>query len=94
MEKPRRLQYLDEVVEMVNDGAKHAEVATELGIFKTEVSYAMRLYRSMKKRGADSPWVPMVNADQVVDYFKRVGNSQFNFTPLEGFANTRHPKAA
>ena len=91
---PRRAQILGEVVEMVTSGAKHADVAAELGVFKTEVGYAMRLHRRMKALGVDAPWVPVTNADQVVDYFKRVSNSQFNFKPLEGFENTRHPKTA
>ena len=91
--KPRRLRYLDDVVEMVNSGAKHAEIAEELGIFKTEVGYALRLHRQMLALGIDDPWVPVTCSDQVVDYFKRVRNSQFSFKPLDGFEETRHPKA-
>ena len=92
-DNPRRAQILGEVVEMVTSGAKHADVAAELGVFKTEVGYAMRLHRAMKRLGVDAPWVPVTNVDQVVDYFKRVSNSQFDFKPLEGFETTRHPKA-
>ena len=78
---------------MVNSGAKHAEIAEELGIFKTEVGYALRLHRQMLALGIDDPWVPVTCSDQVVDYFKRVRNSQFSFKPLDGFEETRHPKA-
>ena len=92
--KPRRLRFLEDVVEMVDSGAKHAEIAEELGIFKTEVSYAMALHRQMLALGIDDPWVPVTCSDQVVDYFKRVRNSQFSFKPLAGFEETRHPKAA
>lgn len=92
--KPRRLRFLDDVVKMVNSGAKHAEIADELGIFKTEVGYAMALHRQMLALGIDDPWVPVTCSDQVVDYFKRVRNSQFSFKPLDGFEETRHPKAA
>ena len=92
--KPRRLRFLEDVVEMVDSGAKHAEIAAELGIFKTEVGYAMALHRKMLALGIDDPWVPVTCSDQVVDYFKRVRNSQFNFKPLAGFEETRHPNAA
>ena len=92
--KPRRLRFLEDVVEMVDSGAKHAEIAAELGIFKTEVGYAMALHRKMLALGIDDPWVPVICSDQVVDYFKRVRNSQFSFKPLAGFEETRHPKAA
>ena len=92
--KPRRLRFLEDVVEMVDSGAKHAEIAAELGIFKTEVGYAMALHSKMLALGIDDPWVPVTCSDQVVDYFKRVRNSQFSFKPLAGFEETRHPKAA
>ena len=89
---PRRLHHMDDVVRMVDSGMKHADVAAELGIFKTEVSYAMRLYRCMQDLGTGVPWVPVTKSDQVFDYFKRVRNDQFTFKPLVGFENTRHPK--
>ena len=93
MEEPRRLRYLDEVVSKVGAGEKHADVADELGILKTEVSHAMRLHRAMKRLEVDTPWVPMTTPSQVVGSFKRVSNPQFDFKPLEGFETTRHPKA-
>ena len=91
---PKRVRFLDAVVEMVSAGAKHAEIAAELDIFKTEVGYAMQLHRSMKELGIDTPWVPVTDSEQVIDYFKRVRNPQFDFKPLDGFEDTRHPKAA
>ena len=91
---PKRVRFLDAVVEMVSAGAKHAEIAAELDIFKTEVAYAMQLHRSMAELGVDTPWVPVTDSDQVIDYFKRVRNPQFDFKPLDGFEDTRHPKAA
>ena len=94
MGEPRRLRYLDAVVSKVGAGEKHADVADELGILKTEVSHAMRLHRAMKRLGVASPWVPMTTPGQVVDSFKRVSNSQFDFKPLEGFEKTRHPTDA
>ena len=93
MEEPRRLRHLDEVVSKVGAGVKHADVADELGILKTEVGHAMRLHRAMKRLGVDAPWVPVTTPSQAVESFKRVSNCQFDFKPLEGFETTRHPKA-
>lgn len=91
--KPSRLRHLEDVVEMVRSGMKHAEIAAELDIFKTEVSNAMRLHRQMLALGIDDPWVPVTTSDQVIDYFKRVRNPLFEFKPIKGFEETRHPKA-
>ena len=92
--KPKRLRFLDEVVRLVNAGKKHAEVAEKLGIFKTEVGYAMVLHRRMQELGVADPWIPVVDASEAARSFKRVRNSQFKFEPLEGFETTRHPRAA
>jgi site-specific DNA recombinase len=90
--KPTRLCILDDVVELVNAGSKHAEVAAKLDVFKTEVGYAMRLHRRMKELGTDDPWVPVTDSEHVIDYFKKIRNPQFKFEPLDGFEVTRHPK--
>ena len=91
--KPKRLRFLNDVVRMVNTGEKHADVAEKLGIFKTEVSYAMALHRRMQELGVADPWIPVVDESQAARYFKRVRNSVFKFEPLEGFETTRHPRA-
>jgi DNA invertase Pin-like site-specific DNA recombinase len=82
---PKRAEHLADVVRMVGDGRKHADIAHSLGIFKSEVGYAMRLHRKMMELGTNKPWVPMLTADQVIDYFPRVRSSRFKFEPLEGF---------
>ena len=89
--RPKRLRFLDRVVRMVADGMKHQDIADQLGIFKTEVGYAMRLNRSMAAHGTNDPWLPVTSVDQVIDCFKRVRNPRFNFEPLLGFEVTRHP---
>ena len=87
--QPKRLQYLNDIVDMVSKGMKHAEIAKRLGIFKTEVGYAMRLHRCMQALGTDDPWIPILSEDQVVKYFQRVRNSRFSFDPLPGFEYPR-----
>jgi DNA invertase Pin-like site-specific DNA recombinase len=89
---PRRVLYLHEVVQMKEAGEKHADIGEKLTISKTEVGHAMRLYRAMQKLNVRDPWVPIVEPQQVEDYFKRVRNSHFKFEPLEGFESSRHPK--
>ncbi len=91
--KPKRLTHLDDVVRMVGQGMKHAEVASQLGIFKSEVGYAMKLHREMVALGVDDPWVPVVSVEQAREHYKRVRNPRFDFKPLEGFETTRHPKS-
>ena len=76
-----------------NAGELHADVAADLGIFKSEVGYAMHLHRRMKALGTNNPWVPLTQ-EEAFDCFKRVRNPAFSFQPLDGFENTRHPKAA
>ena len=70
---------------------KQLEIATELGVTKTEVANAMALHRCMIANGVEDPWIPMTSVDEVRDYFKRVRNSRFDFKPLEGFEITKHP---
>lgn len=82
---PKRVQHLADVVRLVAEGEKHADVAEQLGIFKTEVGYAMRLHRRMLELGVTTPWIPMQRAEQVADYFPRVRNPRFRFDPLPGF---------
>lgn len=92
--EPKRLRFMRPVVERVNAGEKHAEIAEQLGIFKSEVGYAMMLHRRMQALVISDPWIAMTNASQVYDSYKRVRNPIFNFEPLEGFEVTRHPKTA
>lgn len=91
--RPRRLRFLAQVVRMVGEGMKHADVADELGIFKTEVYYAMRLHRRMLELETEDPWAPVTAAEQVYGCYKRVRNPIFKFEPLLGFETTRHPAA-
>ena len=91
--RPKRLRFLDPVVNMVADGMKHQDIADQLGIFKTEVGYAMRLHRAMKALGTNDPWVPVTSIEQVIDCYKRVRNPRFKFEPLPGFETTRHRAA-
>ena len=92
--EPKRLRVLGPVVERVNAGEKHAAIAEQLGIFKSEVGYAMVLHRRMEALGITDPWVAVTDASQAFASFKRVRNPIFKFEPLEGFEATRHPKAA
>ena len=94
LKEPKRLRFLGPVVERVNAGEKHAAIAEELGIFKSEVGYAMVLHRRMEALGITDPWVAVTNASQAFDSYKRVRNPIFEFEPLEGYETTRHPKAA
>ena len=89
--RPKRLRFLDRVVDMVADGMKHKDIAEQLGIFKTEVGYAMRLHRCMEAHGTTDPWVPVTSVDQVTNCYKRVRNPRFKFVPLPGFEVTKHP---
>ena len=89
--RPKRLQFLTEVVRMVADGMKHADIAERLGIFKTEVGYAMRLHRRMLELATEDPWVPVTDSTEVYSCYKRVRNPIFKFEPLQGFETTRHP---
>ena len=91
--RPKRLRFLDRVVSMVADGMKHKDIAEQLGIFKTEVGYAMRLHRCMGALGTTDPWVPVTSVDQVIDCYKRVRNPRFKFEPLPGFETTQHRAA-
>ena len=90
---PKRLRFIDQVVSMVNDGMKHKDIAERLGIFKTEVSYAMALHRRMVAHGSTDPWLPVTSVAQVVESYKRVRNPRFHFEPLPGFETTLHPAA-
>lgn len=91
--RPRRLQHLDQVVRLVKEGVKHKDIAERLGIFKSEVGYAMKLHQCMKAQGLKDPWIPVKTVKQVHDSFARVRNPRFNFEPLPGFETTRHPAA-
>ena len=91
MKQPVRVRIRREVVAMVDKGMKQLEIATELGVTKTEVANAMALQRCMIANGVEDPWIPMTSVDEVRDYFKRVRNSRFDFKPLEGFEITKHP---
>jgi predicted XRE-type DNA-binding protein len=91
MKQPVRVRIRREVVAMVDKGMKQAEIATELGVTKTEVANAMALHRCMIANGVEDPWIPMTSVDEVRDYFKRVRNSRFEFKPLDGFEVTKHP---
>ena len=92
VKRPVGEMILEEVVAMVDRKMKHAEIAEEIGVTKTEVSNAMALHRCMMANGLDDPWVPVVSEDQVRDHFKRVRNPRFQFRPLEGFEATKHPE--
>jgi hypothetical protein len=91
VKNPKRVEILNDVVTMVQQGMKHADIAEQLGVFKTEVGYAMRLHRRMFELGTDDPWIPVTSAAQAADYFKRIRNPRFEFKPFPGFETTRHP---
>ncbi len=93
MKQPKRLRYLNDVVRLESEGMKHKDIAEQLGIFKSEVGYAMKLHRLISKLGTDDPWIPMRSSAQVYESFKRVRNPRFKFEPLPGFEITRHPTA-
>ena len=46
----------------------------------------------MDANGVTDPWIPMTSVDQVRDYYKRTRNSRFEFLPLDGFEETKHPR--
>jgi len=91
MKQPKRLRYLNDVVKLEGEGMKHKDIAEKLGIFKSEVGYALKLHRLMTELGIDEPWIPMRSSQQVYECFKRVRNPRFKFEPLPGFETTRHP---
>ena len=90
--QPVRARIRGDVVRMVEQGMKQLDIATELGVTKTEVANAMALQRSMVAKGVEEPWIPVTSVDHVRDYFPRVRNSRFSFEPLEGFETTKHPE--
>jgi DNA invertase Pin-like site-specific DNA recombinase len=90
--QPVRVVIREDVVAMVEQEMKHAVIAEQLGVTKTEVGNAMALHRCMLANGLSDPWVPMASEEQVRDYFKRVRNPRFKFQPLEGFEETKHPR--
>ena len=67
-------------------------IRDRLGVTKTEVANAMALQRCMDANGVTDPWIPMTSVDQVRDYYKRTRNSRFEFLPLDGFEETKHPR--
>ena len=90
--QPVRVVIREDVVAMVEQEMKHAAIAEQLGVTKTEVGNAMALHRCMLANGISDPWVPMTSEEQVRDYFKRVRNSRFKFRPIDGFEETKHPR--
>ncbi len=89
---PHRVVILEDAVAMVEAGMTHAVVANKLAVTKAEVGYAMKLHRLMLANELNSPWVPIISADQVRENFKRVRNPRFRFLPLEGSETTKHPQ--
>lgn len=90
IKSPVRAAIRKDVVDLVNTGMKHADIAEKLGVFKTEVGTAMSLHRRMLEKGLDDPWIPITSVEQASASFKRVRNPRFRFEPLEGFETTRH----
>ena len=89
--QPVRVVILNDVVAMVEQKMKHADIAAKLGVTKTEVGNALALHRCMLANNLVDPWVAVTSEEQVRDYFKRVRNPRFKFQPLEGFEGTKHP---
>ena len=89
--EPQRAIILDDVVSMVREKMKHADIAEKLGCFKTEVSNAMVLHRKMLAMGLQSPWKAVTSAKQVEDCYATVRHPLFKFEPLDGFTSTKHP---
>ena len=90
--QPVRVVIREKVIAMAAKGMKQQEIANELGVTKTEVANAMALQRCMDANGVTDPWIPMTSVDQVRDYYKRTRNSRFEFLPLDGFEETKHPR--
>ena len=82
--QPVRVKIRKDVVRMVGQGMKQLEIATELGVTKTEVANAMALQRCMTANNVEDPWIPVTAVEEVRNYFKRVRNPRFKFQPLEG----------
>ena len=90
--QPVRVKIRKDVVRMVGQGMKQLEIATELGVTKTEVANAMALQRCMTANNVEDPWIPVTSVEEVRNYFKRVRNPRFKFQPMEGFEVTKHPR--
>ena len=62
--QPVRVRIRGDVVRMVEQGMKQLDIATELGVTKTEVANAMALQRCMIANAVEDPWVPVTSVEQ------------------------------
>ena len=71
---PVRARIRKDAVAMTAKGNKQSEIATTLGVTKTEVGNAMALNRSMIASGIEDPWVPVTSVEKAKASFKSTRN--------------------
>jgi site-specific DNA recombinase len=82
---PQRAEFREAVIQLRKAGYGFDAISKQLKITDTAAKNAAAFAKAIHDRGLSDPWMPVRTAAEARDYFPRIRNSRFVFTPADGF---------